>query len=69
VAKSLADETGGVSFAVHKPADLKEALRLVRTDLDNTYIIAYRPKSHAPGSVKVRCTRKGVKIIAPDRRY
>jgi VWFA-related protein len=69
VAKSFADETGGVSFAVHKPEDLKEALRLVRTDLDNTYVIAYRPKSHGPASVKVQCTRKGVKIIAPERRY
>jgi VWFA-related protein len=69
VAKLLADETGGAPFAVHKPDDLKQALKLVRADLDNTYVIAYRPKSHEPGSVKVQCTRKGVKIIAPDRRY
>jgi VWFA-related protein len=69
VAKSLADETGGVSFAVHKREDLKEAFGLIRADLDNTYVVAYRPKSYGPGSVKVQCTRKGVKIIAPDRRY
>jgi VWFA-related protein len=69
VAKILADETGGVSFAVHKPEDLKEVLRLIRADLDNTYIIAYRLKSHGPATVRVQCTRKGVKTIAPDRRY
>jgi hypothetical protein len=69
VAKLLADGTGGVSFAVHKPEDLKETLRVIRVNLDNTYVIAYRPKSNAPGSVRVQCTRKGVKIIAPDRRY
>jgi VWFA-related protein len=68
VARLLADGTGGVSFAMHKPKDLKETLRLIRADLDNTYIIAYRPKSQGPASVQVRCTRKGVKIIAPDRR-
>jgi VWFA-related protein len=69
VARLLADETGGVSFAVQKPDDLRETLRLVRADLDNTYAVSYRPKSNGPGSVQVRCTRKGVKIIAPDRRY
>ena len=69
VAKIFADETGGVPFAVHKAEDLKEVLRLIRTDLDNTYVISYRPKSSGPASVIVRCTRKGVKIIAPDRRY
>jgi VWFA-related protein len=69
VARLLADGTGGVSFAVQKPEDLKETLRLIRVDLDNTYIIAYRPKSLGPASVKVRCTRKGVRIVAPDRRY
>jgi VWFA-related protein len=69
VARLLADETGGISFAVHKPEDLKETLRLIRADLDNTYIVTYRPKSHGPGSVKVQCTRKGVRIVAPDRRY
>jgi VWFA-related protein len=69
VAKLLADETGGVPFAVHKLEDLKETLRLIRVYLDNTYFITYRPKAHGPGSVKVQCIRKGVKIIAPDRRY
>jgi VWFA-related protein len=69
VAKLLSDETGGVPFAVHKLEDLKETLKLIRADLDNTYFIGYRPTSHGPGSVKVRCTRKGVKIIAPGRRY
>ena len=69
VAKLLADGTGGVSFAVHRPEDLKETLRRIRADLDNTYFIAYRPKSNEPASVQVRCTRKGVKIIAPGRRY
>jgi len=69
VAGILADETGGVPFAVHKSADLKVVLSLIRADLDNTYVISYRPKSSGPVSVKVRCTRKGVKIIAPDRRY
>ena len=69
VARLLAHGTGGVSFVVHKPEDLNETLRLIRVDLDNMYIIAYRPKSLGPASVKVRCTRKGVKIIAPDRRY
>jgi hypothetical protein len=69
VARLLADGTGGVSFAVHKPEGLNETLRLIRVDLDNTYIIAYRPNSLGPASVKIRCSRKGVKIIAPDRRY
>jgi len=69
VARLLADGTGGVSFAVQKPENLKETLRLIRIYLDNTYIIAYRPKSLGPASVEVRCTRKGVRIIAPDRRY
>lgn len=69
VARLLADETGGVSFAIHKSEDLRETLRIIRADLDNTYIISYRPKSNGPGSVKVRCTRKGAKVIAPDRRY
>jgi VWFA-related protein len=69
VAKSLASNSGGVSFAVYKLEALKETFRSIRADLDSTYVIAYRPKSHRPASVKVRCTRKGVKIIAPDRRY
>jgi hypothetical protein len=69
VARLLADETGGVSFAIHKSEDLRETLRIIRADLDNTYVISYRPKSNGPGSVKVQCARKGVKIIAPDRRY
>jgi VWFA-related protein len=69
VARLLADETAGVSFALHKPEDVKETLGLIRADLDNTYIVTYRPKSHGPGSVKVQCNRKGVRIVAPDRRY
>jgi VWFA-related protein len=69
VAKILADETGGVSFALHKAEDLKVVLRLIRSDLDNTYVLSYRPKSGGPASVKIRCTRKGAKVIAPDRRY
>jgi VWFA-related protein len=68
-AKLLADRTGGVCFTIHKPDRLRETLRDIGTDLDDTYVVAYRPKSHGPASVKIRCTRKGVKIIAPDRRY
>lgn len=69
VVRSFADETGGLSFLVYKLEALEQTLRAIRNDLDDTYVIAYRPKSHGPASVKVRCTRKGVKIIAPDRRY
>ena len=68
VISSFADETGGEAFDVSfRP--LEQILRGIRNDLDNTYVIAYKPESPGPVSVKVRCTRKGVKIIAPDRRY
>jgi VWFA-related protein len=69
VAKSFADETGGLSFVDYNLKDLEQTLRAIRSDLDNRYVISYRPKSQAPASVKIRCTRKGVKIVAPDRRY
>jgi len=65
----FADETGGFSFVARKAEDLRVVLRLIREDLDNTYVISYRPKSSGGASVKVQCTRKGVKVIAPDRRY
>jgi len=69
VVQSLADETGGLPFMVYKPEALEQTLRAIRGDLDSTYVLAYRPKSQGPASVKIRCTRKGVKIVAPDRRY
>ncbi len=69
VAKSLASKSGGVPFAVYKLEALKETFRSIRADLDDTYVIAYRRKSDRPASVKVRCTRQGVRIIAPSRRY
>jgi len=64
----FADDTGGESFdAYFRP--LEQVLRAIRTDLDSTYVIAYKPESPGPASVKVRCKRKGVKLIAPEHRY
>jgi VWFA-related protein len=68
-ANSLAGGTGGLTFTVNKPDVLEQVLGDIRDYLDNTYLAAYRPKSPGPVSVKVRCTRKGVKVIAPDQRY
>jgi len=69
IARIFADETGGFSFVARKAEDLRVVLRLIREDMDNTYFISYRPKLSGAASVKVQCTRKGVKVIAPDRRY
>jgi hypothetical protein len=69
VCRLIARGTGGVPFAAFEPKALKAAFRSIRADLDGTYIIACQPKSQGSASIKVRCTRKGVKIIAPDRRH
>jgi len=69
VSRLIAGQTGGVPFAASGPKALKTAFRSIRADLDGTFIIAYRPKSQGRVSIKVRCTRKGVRIVAPDWRY
>lgn len=64
----FANDTGGESSEVSSHP-LAQILRAIRTDLDNTYVIAYQPEAPGPVSVKVRCRRKGVKLIAPEHRY
>jgi hypothetical protein len=68
-ANLIASQTGGVPFFVNTGRALKDAFRSIRADLESTYIIAYRPGSQGPAAVKVRCTRRGTKIFAPERRY
>lgn len=69
VCQLIASGTGGVPFAVYPNEALSAAFRRIRADLDSTYVIAYRPKSQGRVSIKIRCTRKGVRIVAPDWRY
>ena len=69
VAKLFAGQTGGVPFLIEKGKALKEAFGSIRADLDHTYMVAYRPKLKGPNPIKFRCTRKGTRIFAPDRRF
>lgn len=69
VTRSLAEETGGAYFTPITLGDLRAAMRKIRSYLDNSYVLRYRPRSPGPVAIKIRCTRKGVKIVAPDRRY
>ena len=66
---SIAGKTGGAHFTVYKLDDLKKAFRNIRTDIDNTYTLEYRSNSTGPSHIKLRCTRKGVNITAPDQIY
>lgn len=68
-ARSLASQTAGLSFTVSKLEALREVMESIRVDLANTFVLAYRPKSRRSATVKVRCARKGVRLIAPERRY
>ena len=65
----LVDLSASSQGSLRKPDVLEQVLGGIRDYLDNTHLAAYRPKSPGPVSVKVRCTRKGVKVIAPDQRY
>ncbi len=44
---TIADETGGRVFAVHDPAELKEAIQTIDTELRFQYMIGYYPKQAA----------------------
>jgi len=69
VTRSIADGTGGVYFTPMKLGDLSPAIRNIRTYLDNSYVLQYRPRSPGPVPIKIRCSRKGVKVVAPHHRY
>jgi len=69
VTRSLAEETGGLYFTPMTFRDLSDAIRKIRTYLDTSYVLQYRPRSPGPASIKIRCSRKGVKVVAPRQRY
>lgn len=65
VADSIASKTGGLTFTDYNLNDLKMTFRRIRSGIDNTYLVAYRSKSAGSSHVKIRCTRKGTRILTP----
>ena len=45
---TIADETGGRVFAVHDPAELKEAINVIDDELRFQYMIGYYPSVRSP---------------------
>jgi VWFA-related protein len=68
-AHTLASETGGVYFRASTADAAQAALRLIRSYLDNTYMIKYAPAPLRVASIKVRCSRKGIRVVVPSRRF
>ena len=68
-AHTLASETGGVCFRASTVVAAQGALRLIRIYLDNTYMIKYAPALLRVASIKVRCSRKGIRVVVPSRRF
>ena len=69
VAHTLASETGGVYFRASTADAAQKVLRLIRIYLDNTYMIKYTPAPLRVASIKVRCSRKGIRVVVPSRRF
>ncbi|MBZ0114434.1 MAG: VWA domain-containing protein [Thermoanaerobaculia bacterium] len=61
--KELSKSTGGLSFDIHVPRDLRKAFNAIEEDLRSQYLIAYRSSNQGTGyrSVELQFTRSGVK--------
>jgi len=69
VAKSIAGKIGGAPDTDYTMNDLKKTFRNIRSNIENTYVVAYKSNSTVPSPVKIRCTRKGARVTAPDERF
>ena len=66
-AEDMAGATGGVSRTIYDPKDLSTALESIRADLENLYLVSYKSNLTERAAVKIRCTRKGTKVITPHK--
>jgi VWFA-related protein len=69
VAKFLASVTGGIPTTIENSAGLEPAFEAIRSTIDSTYTISFRPESARHSSLKIRCTRKGIRVVAPELEF
>ena len=58
----------GLPHRYMSPKDLSTALESIRADLENLYLVSYKSNLTERAAVKIRCTRKGTKVITPHKK-
>jgi VWFA-related protein len=73
VAQSLSNETGGAFYLVLRPKDFDESLMGIGIALTHLYAIGYVPRDTVQDgryhTIKVKCVRRGVKLIVREGYY